>query len=155
MHKTDFSVLRSRKSPWPSYPHSGDRSSLKWISSQLTHRVCFTLPLDLCGQLMKAYLFFQCWIREKKLHKGIDIKYIFKILQLWVISHISGGNEQRCFQSGEARRLRCRTHRALRPPPNPPTPARDRGARALAPPSRWPGAGSPRAGLPAPPAPGS
>lgn len=93
----------------------------------------FTLRLDLCHQLMKAYLFFQCWIRENKLHKGTDIKYIFKILQLWVISHISGGNEQCCFQSGEARRLRCGAHRALRQPPQPSHPRPGPGSPGLSP----------------------
>ena len=44
VHKTDFHVLRSRQYPWPSYPHSSDRSSLKWRSSQLTHRVCLHFP---------------------------------------------------------------------------------------------------------------
>ena len=38
----------------------------------------------------RAICFSNAVLEKKKIQKGSDIKYVFKILQLWVDSHISG-----------------------------------------------------------------
>lgn len=148
MHTTDFHVLRSRQYPWPSYPHKSDRNSFEWRSSQFPHRAFFIVSPSTFDISWRRAICFSNAVLEKKNRRGQISNNVFKILQLWVDSHISG--EMRNVSSLGKPTLSDPglTARSGRPrgPKSPglsPAPSPDRGCAARGPRARLPAPCSP------------